>query len=243
MIYQECRVNPFDKCPKLWFMDACPVGKPTGSGIVIEETAATPPACENQCQKKGARVCNAGEKNYKTCEDSNGDGCLELIAGSCPGDTVNNYDCECMVQSKIKVIKPSSGCDNECDAIGRRQCAAGEASYKTCADGNSDGCLELVAGSCPGKALTNSDCECVDQIKFKAVTPPNTCKDECDTIGHRFCGIGDASYKECQYDQASGCLKLAMVNCGVGTTTTNNHCECGCPFEGIWAVDPAPVIR
>ncbi len=160
--------------------------------------------CTSECSVLGATKCNGDA--VQTCDDTNGDGCLEWgTAVPCDaGQQCSGGFC-------------STTCTNECSVEGAKQCDGG--GVKTCGDGDGDGCLEwgTVVPCDAGQTCSNGNCAA-------------TCADDCTVTGAKQCdGNG---VKTCGNFDADSCLEWGtVVPCDAGQTCSNGNCAVDCTDE------------
>ncbi len=104
--------------------------KPCGTNeVCVEGKCDKPaPACKDACTK-GTKECSGS--GYRSCGDSNGDGCTEWSAVTAcgTGEVCKEGKCE----------KTAPTCTNACTK-GAKECSGN--GYRTCGDANGDGCTE-----------------------------------------------------------------------------------------------------
>ncbi|MBN2495185.1 MAG: PQQ-binding-like beta-propeller repeat protein [Deltaproteobacteria bacterium] len=199
--YQECGSGE-DTCMSWGPAQVCSQGTVCSEGDCVQ-------ACEDDCLRKDARVCDPqGANGYRICGYYDTDDCLEwseLVP--CP-DGSGCTDGQC-----------SAGCRDEC-AAGERRCSVTANGYETCADHDADGCLEyggFVACE-DGQTCSRGACS-------------GSCQDDCDP-GERMCE--GAGYRSCGYYDADDCLDWSdVVACGGGQACnpSTGQCEAACADE------------
>ena len=161
-----------------------------------DEPVDPPPSCTNTCEDDD--ICE-GDSAFKTCKDSNGDGCNEWVVIPCAGT------------DKCDQGKCAPTCADTCS--GGPECD-GTSGFKTCKDGDGDGCNEWVQTKC------NADqkCEggkCVD----KCTNACESGKKKCEGNAVQTCG---------DYDN-DGCFEWgANTNCGTNQTCSDGKCADKC---------------
>ena len=170
----------------------------------------------NPTEKTCANVCEAGsecmdETTYRTCKDTNGDGCTEWTDHqSCEAGTVCQ-DGTC--------VDPQGSCTNACDEIDAKRCH--ENTQETCGDYNEDGCLEWGNPTTCGAGTVCQDGTCVD--------PQGSCTNACDEINAKRCH--ENTQETCGDYNEDGCLEW-------GNATP---CENGKVCQDGACIDPPPT--
>jgi len=176
--------------------------KDCSNGVCLE-------VCEDECTAAGSRICDGS--GYRTCEDYDRDGCLELGSTlQCPqGQVCSNGQC-------------ADTCKDECTVLNAKKCVLD--SVAVCDDYNDDGCLEWgTAVPCDeGLVCGNGYCE-------------STCESECTVAKAKKCDEG-GNVVVCDDYDGMGCLKWGSPTpcnsplvCAGGVCTQS--CADGCPFK------------
>ncbi len=192
--YVTCRADT-DGCLRWTAPVPCAPGQVCSDGLCTG-------ACADACSPAGATQCDGD--GVATCEDTNGDGCLEWSEPNpCPpGQACAAGAC-------------SAACTDACSAAGDTQCQ-GDA-VQTCGDLDGDGCLEWSEPSpCPpGQACAGGQC----------VLP---CADECAQVGDTTCG--DGGVRTCDDWNADGCLEWGTgTPCGPTEECQDGACVAAPP--------------
>ncbi len=154
--------------------------------------------CQDACSE-GEPVCE-GTQQVKSCEDKNGDSCLEWVYETCPSGQICQGG---------KCVDSTEPCTSECDE--GKECADGT-SYKECRD-MGDGCKKWVVTPC------SEGTEC----KGGSCAPKGAeCKNECE--GGTSCN-GTSILQTCRDDNKDGCLEWIPSNCPEGTECREGKCE------------------
>ena len=135
--------------------------------------------CTNACNTKGAVQCSG--KNVQTCDDKNGDGCLEWSTTKTCADNEN-----CQNGSCVKT------CTNACNTKGAVQCSG--KNVQTCDDKNGDGCLEW--------STTKT---CADNETCQNGSCAKTCTNVCTEKGKVQCSGNKV--QQCGDYNKDGCLE------------------------------------
>lgn len=217
IVYQECRIDPLDKCPT-WYMDSCDASKPAGSDCQCGSGIKKCP--DPQCTL-GAVSCREGQRSYGVCEHNSDTGCFEPVSHMCQDNETTNSICAC----EPPPAKPT--CVDRC-TVGARTCAVGGQNFNECRKNNTSGCTEWVSDVCGGNAITGSDnCGCVN--------PPakSTCVSYCDIAkDKRTCTVGSKNFKDCVKNSNDDCYNWVSGSCQ-GDTVTASNCDCvGTPVRG-----------
>jgi hypothetical protein len=162
--YAQCGDLNSDGCPEWGDLIACEALEYCDSA-----TGMCRPICTDQCTTQGAKRCLSGVEGYETCDDHNGDTCIEwggqVLCDSgfhCDaGDCVCSYICE----------------------IGEMRCVPGEQAFETCDDRDSDGCPEWG-----DRVDCDAGLECVESIGRCCPPYPGPPHGG---------GYGDTAYNEC----------------------------------------------
>ncbi len=171
-----------------------------------EETRARPAAarCSDTCEVAGGTECR--EPGYRTCDDFDGDGCIEWSEVS---------PCE-----RACIGGRCVDCANDC-AEGNQKCGPTGGIQQCVADVDDDPCLEWGAEeTCPeGQTCSVGRCR-------------EGCVDECAEVGAKQCVVGENGTQVCQESDADDCLHWgAVVACEAGQTCSNGECRAGCVDE------------
>lgn len=196
--YHECADSDGDGCLEWGDAVACPHDQICEDGVCVE-------TCSDACTPQGAPRCTADQSAFETCDDHDGDGCLEWggRAGCEPGEICQEGACV-------------AGCQDECND-GSRRCA--DDGYQVCGDYDTDDCTEWSETTpCKaGETCSNGSCQ-------------QTCTSECAT-GERRCDGADG-YQECGDFDADDCLEWsAEIACEAGESCSNGVCSPTCEDE------------
>jgi hypothetical protein len=167
-----------------------PVGGGGGGGIT----------CQATCEVPGGRECVTG--GFRTCTDTNGDGCAEWTQPTfCDvGDSCVEGQC--------------ADCTNDCEA-GAIRCGSGGGIQDCVASADDDPCFEWGAETaCPaGESCSNGVC-----------APASECSNECNKVGDRRCD--GAGYQECTTIAADTCLHWGTTtDCPAGESCSLDECR------------------
>ncbi len=167
-------------------------------------------SCTDECSSSQARRCDGD--GYQTCDDFDGDGCLEWgTTVSCnSGESCSNGFC-------------AQTCTDECTTAGATQCDGD--GVVTCGNHDSDSCLEWGSPvpCASGQVCSNGHCA-------------QSCSDECTVAGAKDCDPSGGVITCGNYDSDS-CLEwsnpVACTGsqvCSGGSCTLN--CTDGCSTVG-----------
>ena len=139
--FKICTDTNGDGCYEWSKVTKCADGSTCSKG----ECKKTSPTCTNACTS-GIKQCD-GTTGFKTCTDTNGDGCTEWSAVTKCSSGMTCSDGQC-----------KKTCTNACTS-GAKQCD-GTTGYKTCGDSNGDGCTEwsAVTKCSSGKTCSGGTC-------------------------------------------------------------------------------------
>ena len=160
--------------------------------------------CDDECTVDGARLCEGNA--YKTCADTDMNGCLEW------GTPVN-----CGLEQICSGGACLDTCESTCSVAGAKKCEAGsQTQYTECDDYNDDGCLEWGSPlSCEGDLLCSFG-HCVSD-----------CQDACTEAGAKVCELN--AVVECNDYNQDGCLDLGTpAPCEAPTTCSAGACVTIC---------------
>ncbi|MGC4116760.1 MAG: right-handed parallel beta-helix repeat-containing protein [Myxococcales bacterium] len=138
---QTCGDHNGDGCREWGTPTTCPAGQTCQAGACVI-------SCTSLCTPAGHTKCSGTQ--VQTCQDTNGDGCLEWsAAANCPGtDTCQGSACSCT---------------NECAAAGNTKCDA-NGLVQTCIQ--SGGCLKWSsAEACPNSGTCKFGACCVNDCQ------------------------------------------------------------------------------
>lgn len=122
---KDCKIDKKSGCKKWSEPQNCPEDEECQDG----KCSPLVPPCSDTCDKAAECV---GDNAYRTCADTNDDGCKEWSeAISC----AQNEKC----QDGVCAVPPPT-CTNACNNKGDLQCSGNN--LQTCDDYNEDGCLE-----------------------------------------------------------------------------------------------------
>ena len=159
------------------------------------------PTCATQCESNGQLVC-FDDTTASTCDDSDGDGCYELVARVACGDDLLCVDGQC----------EEGPCESECAIQGGSVCTENRTGMQICSDYDGDGCLEFGAVlACVGTTCSGGTC-------------PTSCDaNECDAPGDTECQSGGVA--TCGDFDADGCLEWSdPVDCTGSLVCSDGEC-------------------
>jgi hypothetical protein len=241
----------------LAFFSACAIesngehdaGPTDEGGQTDEDTGGDETICDDECPTAG-QTCDGN--GYRVCEDTDGDGCLELsdLTECAASEECNNGECgipcidDCMIGA-VRCVPDTAAyetcdnhdddpcrewggqvtcetgkvcelgvcvCENSCQ-FGLRRCADGTQGYETCADHNSDGCLEWGGLTECRTGLQCDEGQCVVE-----------CTDACDTGDSR---CVDNASEVCGDFDDDPCLDWgAHTECAAGAACEGGQCVC-----------------
>lgn len=151
---RTCRDDNEDGCLE-WVTESCPADTSCSDGACRKPEVT----CKDTCS--GTTECE-GTTGYKTCKDTDGDGCKEWTSVTKCG---SNQACS---DGKCQTVEPS--CQDTCS--GTTACE-GTTGYKTCKDTNGDGCKEWTSVTKCGsnQACSDGKCQTVSCKYTSAVDP------------------------------------------------------------------------
>ncbi len=195
---RRCEDTDGDGCVEWTPMEPCAPGETCVDGVCQVACPAQP------CTTVGAKKCDGNA--VVTCQDANGDGCLEW-AGAQPcgaGQTCSAGHC-------------AVGCTDECTTAGAKKCE-GDA-VLTCGNYDGDDCLEWSPAEPCGQGEVCSGGTC-------AVG----CTPECTVAGATQCE--GAAVKTCGNYDSDPCLEWGSpVPCDAGQTCSGGVCQATCSDE------------
>ena len=181
-----------------------PDAVPETSPEVIPETQPEiPSVCQSDCDDEWAKEC-AGA-GFRTCQDSDDDGCFTWSeVSSCPSGTTC-VDGACVASCP----------DQPCTTAGAKKCE-GATTIVECGDFDNDGCMEWGNADPCGNGLVCSGGFCA-----------STCQNECTVAGAVKCEGN--SIVTCGDANSDGCLEWGGANpCGDGLVCSSGFCAATC---------------
>ncbi len=124
--------------------------------------------CTDQCPSAGAKECH--DAGYRTCGDSNGDGCLEWFDDIACNKNEVCQDGNCVV--------PPVSCTDECEADAV-ECSDNNSGIRYCFGPDEDGCLKWSDVEPCNSGLFCEDGKCIEK-KSDTTGMPNACLTEVD---------------------------------------------------------------
>ncbi len=202
---KECSGTGFHQCGESGDGDTCRdwlAVVPCEDWEVCDQLTATCVVnCTNECSPAASKTCDGDNSGYMVCGNWNPDPCLEW-------SDVN----EC---GAGKICDPAfndcvDDCSDECPGSGSKQCADAD-TWQTCANWDSDSCLEW-----------GGDTDCQSGYVCSNGSCASSCSDECTTAATTVCD-GTGGWRLCDYLDADPCLDLGSFNACAG----NEECQDG----------------